>query len=204
MAASIFGLASLRGSRPNWIQVSDRWAWQIALHGIGLPGYFHLTWELGTCAASNPGLHSEPKSDSTLTLHGHQQQGSTHGACVGLLQFRFCDNLRSISGNGFHRQLSSKHSQPLSHAGESDPRLGSGGFKAHAKVPYLQDDRVVGTTQFDDSCGSTTVLDYIIQCFLRDAVHTERQVGWHVLRHVRNMERYWDMLLRRDFVAKFP
>ena len=137
----------------------------------------------------------------TSEPHGHQHQGSTRGG-ASLPQFRFRDNLRSMSWNRFHEQLSSKHSEPLSHAGESDPRLGSSGIKAHAKVSDLQDDGVIGTGQLDDCLRRTTVLNYIVQRFLRDTVNAECQVGWHVFRQLRDIEGYWNTLLRRDLLAK--
>src|SRR4029077_17581627 len=48
----------------------------------------------------------------------------------------------------------------------------------------------------------STVLNYIVQRFLRDTVNAECQVGWHVFRQLRDIEGYWNTLLRRDLLAK--
>src|SRR4029077_6639606 len=38
----------------------------------------------------------------------------------------------------------------------------------------------------------STVLNYIVQRFLRDTVNAECQVGWHVFRQLRDIEGYWN------------
>jgi len=66
-------------------------------------------------------------SDPAANVDADLNSGSIRSGRVSLLQFHSCEDLRPIPGNGFHEQLSSKHSEPLSHTGESDPRLGSRG-----------------------------------------------------------------------------
>jgi len=50
--------------------------------------------------------------------------------------------------------------------------VGSPGIKANAKVPDLQYDRAAGLGQFNKSILRMTVLDHIIQGFLRDSEKT--------------------------------